>query len=135
MEKTETKETKQQKISYKHEYEKDQVKVKGKFIFHEVPGGGLSFTYRKWPQEKPKNYTLKDGEIYEIPLGVAKHLNKNCWYPQYEFARGDQGTQDLQRVGQKIRRMSFQSLEFIDIDELSNTVAPAPFAAIDTAGL
>jgi len=113
-----------EKINWRHEFEKDSKIVKGKFIFHEVPGGGVAFTYRKYREEQPKNYTLKDGEIYEIPLGVAKHLNKNCWYPQYEFAKGDEKTQDVQRVGQKIRRMSFQSLEFVDIDDLSNTVAP-----------
>lgn len=126
-------ESKVKKVNHKLEYEKDRVKVKGKFIFHEVPGGAVSFTYRKYQQEQPQNYTFKDGDIYEIPLGVAKHLNKNCWYPQYEFARGDDKTQDLQKVGQKIRRMSFQSLEFVDIDDFSNTVSPA--IRLDMTGL
>jgi hypothetical protein len=112
-----------EKINYRHEFEKDSQKVKGKFIFHEVPGGAISFTYRKYREEQPKNYTFKDGDIYEIPLGVAKHLNKNCWYPQYEFMKGETA-QDIQRVGQKVRRMSFQSLEFVDIEDFSNQVHP-----------
>jgi hypothetical protein len=115
---------KPKKLNLKQLHEEDNVKVKGKYIFHEVPGGGISFTYRKWPQEQPKNYTFVDGQIQEVPLGVAKHLNKNCWYPQYEFRKGEEGTQDVQSVGQKVRRMSFQSLEFVDIDDFSNTVKP-----------
>jgi hypothetical protein len=116
---------KPKKVNHKFDYEKDRQKVKGKFIFHEVPGGTLSFSYRKYPQEKtPLNFTMKDGDIYEIPLGVAKHLNKNCWYPQYEFSRGEDNVQDVQSIGQKIRRVSFQSLEFFDIDDLGDSIAP-----------
>jgi hypothetical protein len=65
---------------------------------------------------------LFDGQIYTIPLGVAKHLNKNGWYPIYEYFKGEPGIQNMgqnMRIGKKVRRYSFNSLEFVDIDDIS----------------
>lgn len=98
--------------------DKDREPVRGKFIFHEVPGGTMSFVYRAYKEDPVEKFSLQDGEVYTLPLGVAKHLNKNCWYPVHSFLRGEDGKVS-QRVGQKVRRCSFQSLEFVDIDDLT----------------
>jgi len=62
---------------------------------------------------------MRDGEIKTIPLGVAKHLNKNLWYPEYSFVKSED-MQNVSQITKKIRRASFQSLEFIDIDDLED---------------
>lgn len=113
--------------------DKHKEKVKGIFRFHEVPGGEMSLVFREFKGEKPQRYQFYDGEIYEIPLGLAKHLNRDCWYPEYDYLKGDGttgaavqaagvrgGTPVNQgyRITRKVRRCSFQSLEFLDIDEL-----------------
>lgn len=106
------------KPNLKYLRDKNREMVKGKFIFHEVPGGTLSFPFREFKEDKTERYDLKDGEIYTIPLGVAKHLNKNCWYPVHAYLQDEAGKVS-QKIGQKVRRCSFQSLEFVDIEDLT----------------
>jgi len=71
--------------------DKDRQPVKGIFHFHELPGGVLDFFFKKWKGDQIKRYTLRDGEVYTIPLGVATHLNKNCWYPVHSHAMDANG--------------------------------------------
>lgn len=97
---------------------KDREKVRGIFRFFEVPGGSMSFNFKGYKKDPVERFDLVDGEIYTIPLGVAKHLNKNLWYPVHGFALDENGKQSM-RVTQKVRRCSFQSLEFIDVDDLT----------------
>jgi len=110
----------------KIEYLRDQhrQKVKGMFKFYEVPGGELSFVFLEFKGDPVQHYTLKDGEIYEIPLGVARHLNKNGWYPVHSHEMDSIGKTSV-RIGQKVRRFGFQSLEFVDevdIGEVGNVL-------------
>jgi hypothetical protein len=112
--KTEVVETKMpENLRFKRD--KDREMVRGKFIFHEVPGGRMDFSYRAYKGDPIVNYSLSDGEIVSIPLGVAKHLNQNVWYPAYNYADDAQG-RPITKISQKIRRCSFQSLEFVDVD-------------------
>jgi|SRR5579859_222028 len=104
--------------SLKYQRERDKTPVRGKFIFHEVPGGVMSFNYKKYKEDEVERYDLTDGQIYTIPLGVAKHLNKNCSYPIHSYLLDDAG-KPMQRVGEMKRRCSFQSLEFIDDIDLA----------------
>lgn len=91
--------------------------VRGIFRFHEVPGGQMEFQYRKYKGDPIQKYSMKDGEVYEVPLGVARHLNTNCWYPSY--AHSDKASQEVAGsaaviIKEKIRRCSFQSLDFVE---------------------
>lgn len=95
---------------------KDKELVKGLFKFYECPGGSLSFVYRKYKGEKVKRYDMVDNKVYTIPLGVAKHINSNIWYPVHAYATDENGAPS-QRISQKIKRCGFQSLEFMDIDD------------------
>lgn len=95
--------------------EKDRQMVRGRFMFHEVPGGTTSFPFRKYKGDPIENWTFHDGDVYTIPLGVAKHLNANCWYPIHAYSQGEKGATEV-RIGQKVRRYSFQSLEFTDVE-------------------
>lgn len=100
--------------------EKHSKKVKGMFKFYEVPGGEVSFSFLEFKGDPVQQYTLRDGEIYEIPLGVALHLNKNCWYPVHHYETDGSGKPSI-RIGQKVRRMGFQSLEFTEDIDLRET--------------
>ena len=99
------------------EYKRDKYreKVRGIFRFHEVPGGSMSFIYREFAGDPVEKYEMVDGEIYTVPLGVAKHLNNNCWYPVHAYAQDEDGKSSV-KVGQKVKRCSFQSLDFVDIE-------------------
>ena len=80
----------------------------------------MSFNFKKYKEDDVARYDLVDGEIYTIPLAVAKHLNKNCCYPLHSFALDEVG-RPVQKIGQMVRRCSFQSLEFMDSDDLVPT--------------
>lgn len=117
------KEREQKKVSHKVMRDKEREKVKGIFRFHECPGGTMSFVYQAYKEDQTERYDLTDGEVYTIPLGVARHLNKNCWYPVHEYALDDNG-KSLMRIGTKVRRCSFQSLEFVDTADLTPVGKP-----------
>ena len=103
--------------SLKFQRDKDSEMVKGIFHYYECPGGSMSFNFKKYKGDDVKRYDLIDGQVYTIPLGVAKHLNTNGSYPIHAHAQGPDGKVSM-KVGQKVNRFGFQSLEFMDIDEL-----------------
>lgn len=123
-------EVKNTKANLQELQKRDAKLVRGIFRYHEVPGGRMRFPYKKYKNDEAKTYDMIDGQVYEIPYGVATHLNTNCWYPEYEHIPGfSQGGQTVQggynqmsgqgmRIGKKVRRTSFQSLEFTDVSEL-----------------
>ena len=99
--------------------------VKGIFHNHELPGGALAFPYREFKGDPIVTWEFVDGGVYTIPLGVALHLNKNCWYPEYEFKKGLDGikggygtdSSSYMQISRKVKRFSFESLEFRDMGE------------------
>lgn len=103
--------------------DRDREKVKGVFRFYERPGGDMEFVYRGWRGDPVEKYSMIDGQTYEIPLGVARHLNKNGWYPEYEYIPGGKtilvpgGQPTNMRIGKKTRRFGFQKLDFLDEQE------------------
>lgn len=105
--------------SLTYQRDKERELVKGIFHFHEVPGGSMSFNFKKYKGDKVERYDLVDGQVYSIPLGVARHLNKNGSYPVHAHMQDESGKVHA-RIGQKVNRFSFQSLEFMDIDDLPN---------------
>jgi hypothetical protein len=97
---------------------KDRTLVRGIFRYHEVPGGMMEFNFKRYKKDPLEKFSLMDGEVATIPLGVAKHLNINCFYPSYTFKNDEAGRPQVS-IGEKIRRCSFQSLEFSDMEDLS----------------
>lgn len=95
------------------QYEKDHEMVKGRFTFHEVPGGTLSFPFIKYKGDSPRPYTLRDGQVCEVPYMVAKHLNVKGRYPIHQYTLDEEGKRSM-KVGQWIARFSFQPLGFFD---------------------
>lgn len=97
--------------------------VKGMFKSYEVPGATIKFPFAKGRQEI-KFYTLTDGQIYDLPLSVAKHLNTECWYPVHHYLQDEEG-KTVQRIGQKIYRYGFQPLDFTDVGTPTPTILTA----------
>lgn len=115
---------KKTKVNHAYMREKDKEKVRGMFKYYEVPGGQFSFVYGPiYKGDTTERYDFEDGKIYSIPLGVAKHLNKNGWYPEHKHVVDEYG-KSIAIVGTKHRRFGFQSLEFVDIDDLTPEGVP-----------
>jgi hypothetical protein len=110
-------------LNLKYQRDKDREKVKGIFRFHEVPGGSMSFVFKAYKEDQVERFDLIDGQVYTLPLGVAKHLNRNVWYPVHAHLQDESGNQSM-KINQKVRRCSFQSLEFVDVDDLSPIGSP-----------
>lgn len=94
--------------------------------------GSVVFSYKYYPNDENVVYELYDGERYTLPRGVARHLNNNCYYRQYQQLSGEFGeagvpvqqgidTSGRQRtntmqMAKKIHRYAFHSLEYMDDD-------------------
>ena len=114
---TKNNQPKKEKKNHKYLRDKDREPVKGIFRFYEVPGGSMEFVYKAWKEDPVEKFSLVDGQIYTIPLGVAKHLNKNGKYPVHSYMTDEHGKPSM-KVGQWVRRFGFQSLEFVDVEDL-----------------
>jgi len=101
---------------YKKNYERDHKMVKGKFSFLEVPGGTLRFSYIKYDGDKTLRYELKDGEVYELPYMVAKHLATDVSYPVHSFQTDELG-KPVMAIGRTVHRTGFQRLDFLEDDD------------------
>lgn len=102
--------------NYEYMRDKDREIVKGIFHFYEVPGGNMEFSFKMYKGDPVVNYKFTDGEICSIPLGVAKHLNKSGRYPVHAHTMDKDGN-PVMKIGTKVARYSFQSLEFVDMDD------------------
>ncbi|MGD8327649.1 MAG: hypothetical protein PVF65_12100 [Sphingomonadales bacterium] len=87
--------------------------VKGVFRCQEPPGGSVTFSFKAFPGDQVEKYTFVDGKIYSIPLMVAKHINNNCSYDIHQHVLDAEGKPRID-VGRKVRRFTFQSLDFMD---------------------
>lgn len=92
--------------------EEDAKIVRGRFTFHEASKNKLKFPYKKYPGQPVETYEMMDGDIIEIPLGVAKHLN-SLGVDEYDFKPDAKGNMVNTKVGKRLR-CSFQSMEFVD---------------------
>jgi hypothetical protein len=116
--------TNKEKIRYLRD--KDREKVRGIFHNYESRGSTIKFPIRLYPGDQIETHTLTDGQTYEIPLGVAKHLNKHCYVETHTPLPGSDIMQGSNlRHGKamtavtKVKRFGFQSLEFVDTDDLT----------------
>lgn len=101
--------------------EKDMRIVKGMFKYDELRGGVLKFHYKKYKEVPLKNYELVDGQVYDLPYMVAKHLNNHCWYPVHQYMHDEAGKVTA-RIGEKIHRVSFIPLDFIDMEDNTKNI-------------
>jgi len=93
------------------QHKEDSKKVKGKFLCHEPKGGSVTFPFRKYKEDKTESYHLYDGEEYELPIGVIKHLN-NCGWEVHSHLL-DQDGKPYVGTGKIERRFTFQGLNLV----------------------
>jgi len=94
----------------------DSKTVRGIFRNHEVPGAAIEFPFRIYKQDKVQNYLLKDGQVYEVPRALAKHINNDCAYPEHKHAHDENGKPSVV-VGRRVQRFSFMPLDFSDVGD------------------
>jgi hypothetical protein len=114
------KEKREKQAALKVKRNQDQNPVKGIFRFNEVPGGGISFCYKAYDGDDVERYNLVDGQIYTLPLGVARHLNKSGKYPVHAYKMNEDNKPTI-NIGRMVSRYGFQSLEFMDIGDIEAT--------------
>lgn len=92
--------------------------------------GSVVFSYKYYPGDPNTIYELCDGERYTLPRGVARHLNNNCYYREYQHLPGERGLEGIRgavssdgrlktntlQMAKKIHRYAFHSLEYMDDD-------------------
>ena len=114
------------KKSLAYKREKDAEIVEGIFRFYEIPGGQLDFVYKAYKGDPVEKYGMVDGQRYKVPLGVAKHLNKNGWYPQHMFKHDEDG-KPIMALEKKVQRFGFENTGFIDMADADklDTMGPS----------
>ncbi len=114
---TKTKSTSEHEKSMRYKRDRDREKVKGLFHFPERPGGNLKFDFQQYAGDPMQQYNLWDGEVYEIPRGVARHLNNSGYLPKMEYYKNDIGEVCL-REARKARRYSFENYDFFELEDI-----------------
>lgn len=99
--------------------DRDREKVRGVFHYHERRGGHVKFNYYGYDGDKVETYTLYDGQTYELPRGVAVHLNTNPMRAVYDWVKDESGN-DVCMIVNWARRCSFDSMEFFNDEALKS---------------
>lgn len=86
---------------------KDQEVRSAIFRYHEQPGGTLKFAYRRYKDEKTTDYELTDGQKYQLPYGVIRHVNEDCAYPEHNYIMDVNGNPIVSK------RKGYQRMELI----------------------
>lgn len=108
-----TKEEKEKSSALIEKHKKEDAHiVKGIFKNIECPGGDVEFAYHKYPGESTKVYHLIDGHEYDLPLGVAKHINQQCKYKKSKHLVDLNGNKVV-TADKSIERYQFVSTEFM----------------------
>lgn len=90
----------------------DEKLVKGVFKNLEAPGTETMFSYRAYKEHPIQTYTFEDGKTYEIPLGVAKHINRDCKYQRSANLVDAEG-KPMVGEGKPIQRYEFTSTDYM----------------------
>ncbi len=83
--------------------------VKGVFEYRELKGGRVQFPFKKYAGDNVEWYDLVDGQEYELPLAVVRHLN-NLGVDKHSYLLDSRGLP--LKSGQKEHRFSFKSSEY-----------------------
>lgn len=118
--------------------EEESKMVKGRFRCYETPGASTTITVKKYPDMPVFTKPMQDGEIYEIPLYVARFLNgtdvtadavggkiHTCSYPVHGFRWDGSSAMPppcisdasgsivpISGIVSRTRRYGFESMEF-----------------------
>lgn len=103
--------SKEEKIAYiKCLRDKESEKVKGVYRCMIPLGGAVKFSCRMHKGDI-ETYDMIDGQEYEVPLSVAKHLRDNCWFPEHAHTLDANGSPKV-TVGKKHNTHNFEPSGF-----------------------
>lgn len=108
----------------KKNYERDHTIVKGKFVFKEVPGGTLVFSFVRYKEDPIYRYSIKDGDVVELPYMVAKHLAKGIFEEVYSNQVDQQG-RPITVATSRRHRTGFERLDFDDDNFIPSNIIMA----------
>ena len=97
------KRTKREEDFIKDEYHET---VTGTIVNHEQPGNTIEFWFRGNGCPDITKFEFGDNTYVKMAVGVAEHLNKNCWIGKDKDALDDAGKQII-ATGRKLRRFTF----------------------------
>lgn len=115
----------QTKKNWEIERQRDAKLVRGRFEYHESPGSEFFFSVHLHEGDPVTDYTIRDGEVRQLPYGVAKHLN-NIGYPVHRYELDAEGKNTM-KVGKFTKRCSFVPLDFMPEDDFGS--APKLYTA------
>ena len=72
----------------------------------------VKLSYRGHKGEKILTKTFVDGQEYNIPLGLAKHLRENCGYYKHTHIRDQNGVPIVDQRSKRVDRMTFEPMGF-----------------------
>lgn len=100
-------------VKLQNQRDKDRQLVRARFKNYECNGAELKFPLKLYKEDQVEKYEFKDGEIYSVPLGVIRHVNKTCFNTINRYAVDEKGNPS-RIIGQKIQRFEFSPMEFIE---------------------
>ena len=80
--------------------------VTGTIINHEQPGNPIEFWFRGNGCPDITKFEFADNSYVKMPVGVAEHINKNCWIGKDRDGVNEVGKAIIE-IGRKVRRYSF----------------------------
>lgn len=86
--------------------------IKGIFEFIDAQGGWLDFSYRFYPGEPVRTVKITHGEIIDVPMDLAKHLN-NVYKKVRTMPENLDGSRKSSEVIQKFSRTRFIPLDMV----------------------
>jgi hypothetical protein len=95
--------------------------IRGMFEFVDAQGGWLDFSFRFFPGEPIRTIKINHGEIVDIPILLAKHLNN-----VYKKVRMMPDNADMGKASvTKISRTRFTPMDMLGEDVLRGDLAKA----------
>jgi hypothetical protein len=86
--------------------------IKGMFEFVDAQGGWLDFSYRFFPGDPIRTVKINHGEVVDIPMILAKHLNNVYKKVRIPPQNADQGKSSVT----KISRTRFTPMDMLTED-------------------
>lgn len=80
--------------------------VTGTIVNHEQPGNPVEFWFRGPGCPDITKYEFADNTYVKMPVGVAEHINKNCWIGKDKDSLDESG-RPIIAIGRKVRRYTF----------------------------
>lgn len=96
----------------------DSQRIRCRFKNYEMQGGDVRFSFKKYKDDPLETYHFLDGFVYTVPIGVIKHINKDCFFPMHKYATDENGN-SIHKVSGKFQRFELIPLEFVDTEDLT----------------